>query len=84
VVVDLAVLGGPDVPALVAQRLVTACDVDDAETSCAKGHPRPLNEAIVVRPAVTDDGRHALEHQLIQRRTRESIYGEGAGNPAHV
>ena len=79
-----ALLPPGDLAVLVAQRLVAPLDVDDAEASRAEGHPRPLNEAIVIGPAVTDDGRHALENHLIQRSPGESFDGESAGNPAHA
>src|SRR5262249_51190671 len=62
VVVELAVLHRPDGAVLVADRLVAALDVDDAEPPHAECDARLEMRAAVVRAAVRHGVGHPVEH----------------------
>ena len=83
VVVDLAVLGGPDAAALVGERLVAALDVDDAQAAGAERQAVLEHEAVVVGPAVLDDARHPREDLAAERGARPAVERERSGDAAH-
>ena len=62
VVVELAVLNGPDRAVLVRERLVSPLDVDDAEASRTDRGTRRHVRAVVVRAAVHHRVVHAVEN----------------------
>jgi hypothetical protein len=70
VVVELTVLDCPDPPVLVADRLVTALDVDDAEPADAECDPVDEVGAAVVGPAVGHDVGHPVERLGAHDRAR--------------
>ena len=62
VVVELAVLNPPERPGVVAHRLMTPVEVDDAQASCPERDPRCAMDAAVVGAAVGHRVGHAIEH----------------------
>ncbi len=67
-IVDLAVADHDDGAVLVAERLMTALEVVDAETGHA--HPeRSVHEvSLVIGPAMHDGRAHAMERSVAHRR----------------
>ena len=78
VVVDLAVEDDCDGFVLVEDRLVAACDVDDAEPPKREAGLVIDQEAVRVRPPMSDRDSHLLQDLAICCGTRQ------AGDPAHL
>src|SRR5262249_55468593 len=83
VVVELAVLHRPDGAVLVADRLVAALDVDDAEPPHAERDAGLEVRAAVVRASVRHGVGHAVEHVRLDHRTWLTAYLDDSTNPAH-
>ncbi len=83
VVVELAVLNGPDAPVLVGERLVTALDVDDAQATDAECDAVGGVGAAVVRPAMGHRVRHPVEDPRREHRARLAPQLNDSADPAH-
>jgi hypothetical protein len=66
VVVELAVLDRPDGTVLVPERLVSARDVDDAQTPRSERDARGEIRPSIVRASMRHDVGHAIQGRLIQ------------------
>ena len=81
-VVDLAVVSQPEPSVLVRHRLVAGRrQVDDRETSVAERNSRVDVPPFVIRPAMTKNGRHAIDC-LRPGRLRALAYN--SADAAHV
>ena len=83
VVVELAVLDGPDGGVLVADRLVAAFHVDDAEPPDAERDSGLEVRAAVVRPAVRHGIGHPIEHVRLDHEARFAPDLNDSTDPAH-
>src|SRR5579884_1451585 len=70
VVEDLAVVHDPDRPVLVGDRLVAACEVDDAQPAAAQPRGAAQVQARCVGAPVRERLGHALQHGPRRRRAR--------------
>jgi hypothetical protein len=83
VVVQLAVLNGPDVAALVRDRLMTAFDVHDAQAANAERDAWRRVRAAVVRAAVCHCVRHPIEDVRRDDGARLAADLNDTADPAH-
>ena len=68
VVVDLAVVDGPDRAVLVGNRLASVAESDDAEAPVPEPHGPVHVEPVVVRPPVRDRGVQTVQQRLVDAR----------------
>ena len=64
VIEDFPVIDNPQVAVLISKRLMSAADIDDAQTAMAKFRQRVVIETRIVGAAMADCIRHALERTL--------------------
>lgn len=81
-VVDFAVENDPACAVFVGDGLVSACDVDDAESAVAEADGAFDVEAFVVRPAVRDHGGHVVDESLGDGALE--VEGKFSADAAHV
>jgi hypothetical protein len=62
VVEDLTVKGDPHTPVFVAQGLVTAAEIDDAQPGMGQPDTGVGVNAPLIRTAMPDHGNHSLQH----------------------
>ncbi|PYU09828.1 MAG: hypothetical protein DMG37_22225 [Acidobacteria bacterium] len=58
VVIDLAVKNDPNVPVLIAHRLMPAGQIHDTQPAEAEGHLAGVKAPAIIWSAVTQDSRH--------------------------
>ncbi len=81
IVVDLAVVGDPHCSVFVAHRLVSGCQIDDAQPAGAERDRSIEIDAVVVRSAMGERLVHRLDEIAIRQPT--GIVEEDSVNPAH-
>jgi hypothetical protein len=75
-----AVVGNPVHAGFIGERLMAARDIDDAEPAMAKVSPLVVIRTGIVRPAMADGIRHALERSFA---TGSGPCGNESSDPAH-
>ena len=83
VVVELSVLDGPDPPVFVAERLMTALHVDDAEAAHPESDAVGQIRAAIVGPAMRHDVRHPVERLGGDRWARLPAQLDDSADSAH-
>ncbi len=81
VVVNLAVIDGPDTAVLIAQRLLSRGEIDDAQASVSESRPLIDVRSILVRAAMRQRGLHAQQPAALVRV--KSFGGDDTSNSAH-
>jgi hypothetical protein len=82
VVVDFSVKGDPDVARFVGQRLMTAREIDNAQSAMSEGGSIVGVETRSVRTSIADEVAHRDSARAVVRA--ESVAGDDSCNATHV
>src|SRR5262245_8394733 len=77
VIEKLAVVNDSNATVFVEDGLPAIRQADDAEPAGGKAQPGPVQESILIGPAVDDGGRHALDHTLWDGPSSGQIHHSG-------